>query len=142
MISTHSRLWLSVLTAEQHARTCGYWYTITERVSPHTAFATKAGLLLWMNERGLSLSRSLTEPGVSSWQELLGAFRNEMHFSPEEVARFDEIRPLLESRAMDNAQWVEAKITADPDGLRTVHILNPNVSRHVFDDAESRRLME
>lgn len=142
MIWTYKNLRLTALNAEQHARGCDYWYVITEGGTPHTAFKTKAGVLAWLNERGLSLVKVLTNPGVWGTQTLSGSYRDEMHLSADEVSRFDAIKPLVDSRTLSNGDYVEAKITLDPDGLRTVHTLNPNIrSRHVYSYAESREMM-
>lgn len=40
-------------------------------------------------------------------------------------------------RIASNAQYTLGLVTADPDGIRTIHVLGPNVPRQVFDWKES-----
>ena len=61
---------LCVLDAAQHARTCGYWYTITKNATSHTAFRTEEELTAWLKQNRLTLSAPLTPAGTSSYQKL------------------------------------------------------------------------
>lgn len=142
MKQTHNNLDVTVLNDSQHRRTCNYWFVVTSGASPHTAFETKAGLLEWMMERGLCLSKALTKAGTWSTQRIHGSYRTESHYGDDSVAEFDAITAYIDTRTLSNGDYVEAKITIDPDGIRTVHTLNPNVhTRHVYDYAESSAMM-
>jgi hypothetical protein len=137
---TYSGMWLCSLTAEQKARTCGYWYTVTTYGStPHTAFRTKAALLRWLELTGLSVDGDI--PAHSIWGSLRfnGSYRAEMHLhDADQFQAIDGIR----TRELSNGDYVEAIYSTDPyDGLRTVHTLNPNVKdRKVFHYQESDQL--
>jgi hypothetical protein len=134
----HDGLHACALTAEMHARTCGYWYTVESRATAHTAFATRAGLLQWAGERGLRIIGDIPEPGAHAVLQIEGAYRTAKHMS---AARFYGLDGDT-SRAMSNGEYTLAIITTDADGLRTVHTLNPNVKgRPVYDYAESRALL-
>ncbi len=141
MINTYSKFTLCVLTQEQHERTCGYWFVVTTSTLSHTAFRTAAGLQRWLTERNLSLTAPLTEAGTWSVQEIIGTYRQEMHYTDEEQAAFVELHTVDVSRTLSNGDYVVAKITQDIDGIRTVHTLNPNVPRETFHYASSNVMM-
>lgn len=141
MKQTHSNLWLTVLTLEQHLRTCDYWYCVTESHMAHTAFKTERGLRRWLEERGLKLSEPLTPPGTWSSQKIEGKYHTNSHFGYEDFKDFHKLADVVcETRTLSNGDYVVAKITEGRDG-RTVHTLNPNEPRHEFDYAESREMM-
>jgi len=118
-----------------HARTCGYWYTVTSGSMAHTAFVTLEGLERWARERGLVLP-VLSEPGDG--ESIGGEYRTESHTVLEQ---FGQIVGEW-TRTLSNGDYVDAIISHDDDGVRTVHTLNPNVkTRRVFDYVESRNLM-
>ena len=63
--------YLTALTPDIHANTCGYWYTITNHATPHTAFKTKEELTAWLYENKLALTQDLPEEkGVFMGQRL------------------------------------------------------------------------
>ena len=132
-----SGLYLSCLTQAQHERTCGYWYTVTTDAStPHTAFATVEALHEWLDLRGLTLKAPLPEHGDHAVIRINGTYRQAMHV---DTACFDGISAEARHiRVGSNGQYTLGLVTADPDGIRTVHVLGPNVaSRQVFDWRES-----
>ncbi len=140
MINHHHGLTVCVLDRESHERTCGYWYTIRTPSLAHVAFRTKAACVRWMADRGLFVGLPLTDPGVHSWQPIAGEYREQMHLDAME---FYKTFPVVTARVMSNGEYVEGRITIDPDGIRTVHTLNPNVrTRRVFDHDESRQLQD
>ena len=142
MIETHSNLWIASLDLAHHLRTCGYWFTVTKGAAAHTAFKTREGLILWLHERGLKLCDPLPAIRVPGSLHIKGQYRTECHFTVNEVTAWYALRPVIESRTLSNGDYVEAKITEDADGIRTVHTLNPNIrSRHVFDYHESDKMM-
>lgn len=135
-VETYTDLWASHLDPEHHARTCGYWYTVTTRATSHVAFAERAHLDRWLAERGLTLAGDISAEG--SHCEIIGAYRRALHILPP--AEFEQLDG-LRTRTVDNGDYTLAIISTDRDGLRVEHVLNPNVhDRPVFDYAESRRL--
>ncbi len=140
MKTKYDALSLVTLNAEGNKRTCDYWYLVQNHSAAHTAFHSRAALLLWLLERGLSLTAALPAHGTFSCQNLSGFYYDESHYGSEATAAFDAITSYLSGRKMDNANWTEAKITTE-DGIRTVHYLNCNETRHHFDYAESRQLV-
>jgi hypothetical protein len=136
MRSTHKKLWTCWIDEEQHRRTCGYWFLVYADGMAHTAFETRAGLDRWLRERGLSLGNELDSQPSSS--PIVGEYRTESHMEAQALAGLTgEL-----TRSLSNGDYVDAVITTDADGLRTVHTLNPNVrERRVYDYAESRRMM-
>lgn len=137
MTQTHDSLRASRLNHAMHKQTCGYWYTVTSGSFAHTAFATRAGLDRWLEERGLKLVDPLDDE--PSHSKIDGTYRSCSHLHDSESF------PLIageRSRTLSNGDWVEAIISQDADGIRTVHTLNPNVrDRKVFDYTESRLMM-
>lgn len=139
MHRTHTNLSVCSLDPTSHARTCGYWYVVQESAGPHTAFATRAGFEKWMAERGLSLDGTLPDAPEWGFCRIAGSYRTHCHFTDADA--FPGLGG-LRSRTLSNGDYVEAIITTDADGVRTVHTLNPNVrDRRVFDYAESKALM-
>jgi hypothetical protein len=137
MTVTHDALHVARLDQKAHERTCGYWYTVSSHSTAHTAFVTRAGLDRWLAERGLRLAGPLDE--VPSHCPITGSYRTTSHLY--DAASFPELEG-ERTRTLSNGDWVEAIITHDADGLRTVHTLNPNVrDRTTFDYRESHRLM-
>lgn len=134
---TYSKLDLCVLTSEQHERTCNYWYVVTTGSTSLTAFHSLHGLLTWLTERNLKLTKPLTAPGIYSYQKIEGSYTDEAHMSTD---KFLALNPVLESRTLSNGDYVLARITEENEH-RTVHTLNPNVrDRPVFDYTESREI--
>ena len=75
----YDKLYATTLTREQHERTCGYWFTVTNGATAHTAFATRAGLDRWLAERGLSLENELPEAGTWGTTRVAGQYCTESH---------------------------------------------------------------
>lgn len=119
-------MWLCALDQEQHERTCGYWYTLTSRSTPHTAFRTKAQALRWLEDRGLTLDGDLpAERGTHTVLRVNGAYRKTSH-STYEAVRDMPGKPVL---VLDNARYTIGKAVADETGLVTVHFTNCNAER-------------
>src|SRR5438445_296985 len=76
---TYSELYACALTQEQHERTCGYWFTVTNGAMAHTAFATRAGLDRWLAERGLALEGELPAAGTWGTSRIVGEYRTALH---------------------------------------------------------------
>lgn len=141
MTYVHTReytgMWLCSLTAEQRELTCNYWYTVTTfGATPHTAFRTKAALLEWLHDRGLTVDGTIPDHGNWGCWRIVGTYRQAMHV---DRSTFEPLKG-ERTRDMSNADYTLAIIARDADGLRTVHTLNPNVrDRPTFDHALSRK---
>lgn len=121
---TYDHLWLISLDAEQHARTCNYWYLVQAfGGTPHKAFTHKASLMQWLQERGLAVSRDIPNPGQHSVHQILGRYREAMHM-PRDTFDAIEGKPAI---VLSNAEYTTAKLARDADGVMTVHYLNCNV---------------
>ena len=149
----HSRKQVTALTPEQHEKTCNYWYTVTSGATAHTAFTTKAGLMRWLDERGLTLDGELPETrGEWANTDVAGEYLTTSHgeFSSTEEHPYrmveddawHQIAPVVTTWGMSNGRYTVAKISED-NGVRTVHILNPNVKSRTeaTDSAAMRALM-
>jgi hypothetical protein len=145
----YDKLQAWVLTPESHARTCGFWFTVTNGSMAHTAFATRAGLDRWLRERGLSLENDLPEAETFGTARITGQYRTESHgeFLSDDYhdgmgeGDFYSLCPIVITAAMSNGDYTLALITEE-EGVRTVHTLNPNVrTRFVFDRKKTDELM-
>lgn len=130
-IRKYDGMWLISLDPEGHARTCNYWYLVqTYGCTAHTAFTSKASLLLWLEERGLTVDEPIPDPGTHSVQRINGAYRDAMHYPRDGFDAIDGA-PAVK---LDNAEYTTAKLVRDADGLVTVHYLNCNIrDREVHD---------
>jgi len=135
-MTTYRNLFICSLNQEQHERTCNYWYTVTSNATAHTAFTTRAALLRWLEDRNLTTTDPIPEVGTWGTAKITGEYATEHH---SEAAEFDALAPVVERRQVDNAQYTLARIT-DNNGFRTVHLMNCNYPRMIFDYAESREL--
>lgn len=135
----YASLYATSLTPEAHERTSGYWYTVTNNAMAHTAFATRAGLGRWLDERGLRLQRELPAQGEHGTAQIVGAYCDCSHL---EHGEFESVRNLvLATVVLSNAQYTLGLISESGD-FRTVHYLNPNVkTRLVFDYQRTRELV-
>lgn len=124
-VREYSNLWATALTPEQRDHTCGYWYVVADGAAPHTAFRSREALDTWLRERGLTLTGDLpgtwsNEHGVSG---IAGMYRTS---SERDRATYDALTPVLVATVPDNGNSVEARITEDSYGVRTVHVMNVN----------------
>ncbi|EHK77704.1 hypothetical protein SM0020_12290 [Sinorhizobium meliloti CCNWSX0020] len=126
---TFDRLTICALDPEQHERTCGYWYVVQNMHGPHTAFRTKAQAMRWLERLGLTIERELPEAGQHDFQWIKGGYRRSSHM---DVAAFAALQG-VEVPCLDNAQYTKGVITTDADGIRTLHHLNCNAPREVYD---------
>lgn len=132
---TFDRLTICALTQEQHERTCGYWYTVQNAMTAHTAFATKAEAMRWLERRGLTIEHELPETGQHGFQKIFGSYRRISHM---DVSTFETLQGEM-IPCLDNAQYTKGVITTDADGVRTVHHLNCNVTREIYDYQQTRQ---
>ena len=128
---------VSTIDEEFHRRTCGYWYLVMSAAYSHTAFATEAGLMQWMNERNLKLTQPLPKKGEVSNQRIEGGyFRNTM-MDEEGFAALEAVTPdECKIKIMDNGDWTLGLLTENEDGVVTVHLLNPNCNRIKYPQGE------
>jgi hypothetical protein len=109
----------------------------------HTAFNTKAGLLKWLQERGLEIDGELPERGEWAVFKIKGAYYSHMTM---DVREFEDVRDLddtaKQTKVLSNGEYTLGVLTKRDDGLVVVHYLNPNVDRQVFDYAGSREVCE
>lgn len=135
--------WCS-LTQEQHAKTCGYWYTVMSSGTSHTAFATRESFLSWAGRLGLTVDAAVIPlAGTHGYGAIGGEYRRASHIGTHAdgdplsayVGGYDEFFALRGERirCMDNADVTLGIITVDDDGVRTLHHLNCNMrDRPVF----------
>lgn len=131
----NSLRWCS-LDADQHAKTCRYWYVVTAGGMSHTAFRTRELFLSWAERLGLDVeAEAVPQVGVWATGKIGGTYRRALHRgksaenSWEYVGGYDEFFALkgLRIRVMDNSDVTVGIITSDADDFRTVHVLNPNM---------------
>ena len=145
MINTYSNLSVCALNAEQHAKTCGYWYTVSGGVYAHTAFATRRGLERWLEERGLTCEiPTAVQPedygkGLTNYAVIVGTYRRHSHMSYDE---FYALPAPLRTKVLDNGDYTLGLITKDADGIRTVHHMNCNCHDRIeYEYATARKEM-
>ena len=146
MINTYGNLYVCALNAEQHARTCGYWYTVTTGyATPHTAFATRQGLARWLEERGLTCEiPTAVQPedygkGLTNYAVIVGTYRRHSHMSYDE---FYALPVFIRTKVLDNGDYTLGIITNDEDGVRTVHHMNCNCHDRIeYEYATARKEM-
>lgn len=139
-------LTVCALNTEQHLKTCGYWYVVTNQASPHTAFATERGFLRWLEERGLAVESvpKAIQPedygkGLNNHCRIQGQYTARSHMNQDEFYALPNV--VVRSKTLSNGDYVEALITQE-DGCRVVHTLNPNVrDRKTFDYFSTRKEM-
>lgn len=131
MNQEYKNLRVTSLTPEMHARTCNYWYTVTDSAYAHVAFETRNGLMHWLVERGLELEGELPKHGTYGSVAVIGSYRARMHGSYDQ---FFALASICDTKVMSNGDYTMARITRDGDGILTVHTLNPNCRfRPVYD---------
>lgn len=138
MYGTTKNLHVTSLTQEQHEKTCGYWYTVTDGAMAHTAFATERGLLHWMQERGLELTAPLPARGTWSTQKIQG---NYTRICTMDLVSFERLahenHPKI--KILDNGEYTMGIVTTNENGSKTVHHLNCNIrTRPVYDYQQTR----
>lgn len=139
MLETYSNLQVQTLTPEMHAKTCGYWYVVTNSHGPHTAFETYAGLCRFMEERGLNLAAELPKAGTYWNVAINGTYRRQSHMDYNEFFGLDAV---LDTKAMDNGDYTLARVTLDDDGIRTIHVMNPNARfRTIYNYSDAAKEM-
>ena len=135
--TNYSQLFLCTLDEDANSKCCNYWYTVTTAAMSYTAFNKRKSLLNWLEHRGLTLGGELPPHKTRGGVGIIGRFKECSHLNYEE---FCAISPDRSIRTMDNGDWTEGKVTIDKDGIYTVHHMNCNYQRAVFDHKESRKI--
>ena len=121
---------------ERYRRGCGYKYVITSGSTAHTAFKTKAGLVAWMKDAGVTLGGRFWM-GTGVW--LIGAYSREMML---DAAKFAEMRKsglYRETVVMSNGDYTTGLVEKGEENI--IYYLNPNVkSREVHDYFETEKV--
>lgn len=140
MIRTvYDRLHLAALTPDMHARTCGYWYTMTSRSSPFTAFRTRAALEAFLDLHQLTPAGALPETqGTHASLAVSGRVAWVRHGVPETMPAADAGREVLH---LSNGQYTRGVVIATEDGPE-LHFLNPCPERPVYDHRMAQRLID
>ncbi|MFD4356831.1 hypothetical protein ACFWPX_30065 [Nocardia sp. NPDC058518] len=139
----YAHMSLQCLTERQRENSCGYWYTITDKATAHTAFRVNMDLHEWLETRNLSLAADIPSTvGEHKVIEVIGTYRTMSYY--QATGEFLAIEPLVCIPFLNNGEYTIGKITEDTDGTRTVHYLNPNDRNGVYpfhrtDDGTQRR---
>lgn len=135
---TISNLWLHCMTKDEPVGCGPYFYTVTTgAATAHTAFRTRAALLHFLELYGLTAPQDIPEPGARAFSmPLAGSYREVMHMDGDALDTLTGRRV----RHMNNGAYTLGIVVTADDGIRTVHVLNPNVLRVVYHHAESRLL--
>ena len=132
MTGTFANLRVVRLTPEHHARTCGYWYTVTDNCTAHTAFETRAALDEWLRLAGMTLDGPLEKGGAGAWA--VGSIRYILHMSQQDLDAI-EGEPFAGLQNGDYTLYKAHYI----DGVRVHSCCNPNVrDRLRFDYRQCR----
>lgn len=130
-------LTLCCLTAEQRAKTCDYWYTITTRSTPYTAFRTRAALEFFLEIHDLTLSAPLPETlGTHAVIEITGDVRLVDHGSLETLPVTG--RPVMH---LSNGDHVTGYLVQE-GGHPVLHYPGPNSDRQVHDHRLAREIVD
>lgn len=133
MIWTYDSLSVVPLGPEWNKKTCNYWYLVQNHHGAHVAFNRRESLLNWLRDRGLSIDESKLAPHMQGgkwgteypdWLPVTGQYRDVAHMSYDEFYGLENV--VVETRQLSNGSYTMARITQGPDGVRTVHTLNPN----------------
>jgi hypothetical protein len=127
---------ISCLDPSQHSQTCGYWYTVQNNGTAHTAFARLSSLKRWLEERELKPIDPFPEKnGTPAFIRVEGQYVQSLLMCSEQ--EWDAIKPIGESIGLQNGNYVEVKFTRDEAGNVVENKLNPNcLWRRTFDTTE------
>ena len=128
MTEYYTKLTVTRLEPEESEKTCGpYKYLVHNHWASHTAFVTRAGLDLWLKERGLSIYGDIE---TERWCPIDGWYAKESHMMhPYEFEQIEGER----IKVLDNSNWTLGIVNCDNEGFTTVHYLNCNVhNRPIF----------
>lgn len=137
--TTYSNFYLTI-AAKDEPIGCGYHYVVTSQGMAHTAFRTREAFIAWASVLGLNLDSFEPLHQTDARQVFIalpGTYRSTSWMDVEEFERLEG----QQVRTLSNAQYTLGKITSDPvTGVRTLHYLNVNSPRQVFDYQESQAL--
>ena len=128
--------WVTALTPGQHEKTCGYWYTVTNRAMALTAFKTWDGLVQWMAVHGLWIEGDIPAFQSGKSAKIEGEYREHCHMSHTTLPTEGRI-----VAQMDNGQYTEGRAILEADGIVTVHYANCNDKERVILDYWKTRFL-
>lgn len=131
-ITEFPSLYMQCLTAELREHTAGYWYTITSAATATTAFRSREELMEWADDLGLEFASTVPDPNPENAVGIAigGLYRRASHM---DVATWQALSDVVLYRPeIDNAEHTVGAVTVDPDGHRTVHLINVNSRQGVF----------
>lgn len=133
----YENLFLHSLNKQQHEKTCGYWYTVTQHgATAHTAFYTREQALRWLEDRGLTINEILNFQGDPGIFEIQGKYKKTSH---QDINTFYNLDG-KHIHILDNAQYTLGIITEDQDNIKDVNYLNCNIQRIIFDYKKTQEL--
>ena len=107
MRTKYDNLRINSLTPEQKARTCGYWYTVTNNNTAHTAFQTREAALSWLRSLGLKIAEELAPEGEFQSQKIEGCYIRATIMTDKEGW---EALPGIPTAALENGGYRPAKL--------------------------------
>ena len=122
MKSKYDNLSITSLTPEQKLRTCGYWYTVTNGSTAHTAFQTRDAALSWLRSLGLKIADDLAQEGQFQHQKIDGSYIRALIMTDEDG--WNAI-PGIPTVALENGQYRPAKLDIVGD-VRVLYTCNAN----------------
>lgn len=116
----YDRLHLCCLDADSRGAGRPYWYIVTNGTTAHTAFRTREALLLWLGQRGLSLSTPLPPDRTFGGGDIIGEYTRALVMcdAPDWLCVSGEEYP-----EMDNGEYTLAKWDAE---AKTLSVVNCN----------------
>ena len=116
MKTKYDNLGITSLTPEQKSRTCGYWYTVTNGGTAHTAFQTKDAALSWLRSLNLTINEELAKEGQFQHQKITGSYIKALIMT--DADGWDAL-PGIPTVALENGQYRPAKL----DGVGEIRVL-------------------
>lgn len=135
-IRTIRDLTVSCLDKDRRAQTMSYWYCVRSNNTPQTAFRTRAAFIQWLALYGLQMEGGeVPEEGRNAWLNISGQYREAAYLDRAAWKAVQGVKIM----GMNNADYTEFRLSADPDGTICAHYLNPNVrDRPRFDHSQAR----
>ena len=122
MKTCYNNLYITSLTPEQKSRTCGYWYTVTNQSTAHTAFQTRDEALSWLRSLNLTVSEKLSQEGTHQSQKIIGSYTRACVMTNEDG--WDAL-PGIPTIALENGSYRPAKLYDDGE-QRVLYTCNAN----------------
>lgn len=139
-IEPNSKLAVICFTPEMHQNSNNYWYAVKRSGQSLTAFHSRQAFEEYLDVHGLSLKQPLPEErGTHAMIGIEGEYR-------VAATSFEELCAIKADDyhlAIENGDFVAAKVTHDADGLRTSHYYHAGVvgMRYHFDYLSTQAAM-